>query len=826
MRNEKRWIAFLSILTASCISMVFISSSSFATPTINSLLFNPSDSIWMGEHLVINVNCTDSGNSTITDVMAEIVGQNGYIIPNKTLGHKGGGLYEVVIEALYFIEPNVFDVDVYCDNNASEQTTQGSRFTVFNFSTDFLSGTPISAFTGEQIELNLNATKNDAAVLYDVGFEVYVDGEEAEAIIDPPYDPEKGWIVYIDAPSVAGTYYLEILGSHDRANYTMGTELVVAEGVQFMITYIDKSLVKPGDEVTVHIKAIEGSDVIPLSLGTLGVRVESSGATIKSITPVDDYFRVKIEAPNLSPGSYSLVAWITLGDYTYDDTEPIHYAVTISGDFKNTNGDSIPAEIRFFRGGSDVLTVKAGDDGKYSGEIRPGTYDIKFVFPKSVLELKDVYISEFEDPLNYYYSTAVDVVTGLKMAGLHVFETTLGFSNVKMEMEYDEMNVLDEAGMKVYRCSNWNAGKSACITSWKEMTASLDSVKNSVTVEGDSLSAYAIGTLKEIILDLKFDKDGYYLDDIVKVTGTTEDIDQLNIGNVTLRLRVIGANIDMTTRSDSRGSFSFEFVGPSDERTYEVVIDSEKPPFLDSRTSVDMVVSKSRAVSILFPDTFQIRRGEEKTYDITFSNIGQTDLNDLKVELEGVPEMYYSFEGSVNRLEAGESKKISVTFLIPVNADKETTSGTLRIYNNEFSKEKIFGFTILEMGQEATTTTVPSGSQPTGLFGRLVGNIVMPQVTDGVLYVVIVIFAAGSFVLALSLRRRRIANRSGGSVRDEVRHNLFDLRGELKSELKGVGSARVAPQSESKGPTEGPPALSWGKLKEKWLNGSDFDIGG
>ena len=822
-KRRAKAMAVLSLMTSFFLSMVYISSSSSASPAINSVSFDPSYSIWMGEHLIIKVNCTDSGGSTISRVMAEVVGQNGYIIPNKTLDHKGGGMYDVVIEALYFIEPNVFDVDVYCDNNASEQAIHSSQFTVLNFSADFLSATPIYAFTGEQIELNLNTTKNGVAVLHDVDFDVYVDGEEAEAVIEPPYDPEKGWIVYIDAPSVAETYDIGVLATHGRANDTIATELTVEEGVQFTITYIDKNLVGPGDEVTIHIKALEGSEIIPLSAETLGVKVESNGATIKSITPVDDYFRVKIEAPNVSPGSYSLLAWVTLGDYTYEDTEPIHYAVAISGDFKNTDGSGITAELKFFQGGSEILTLNAGKDGKYSGELRPGTYDIKVVFPKSVIEFDDVYISEFDDPLNYYYSTDYDVVTGVKMAGLHVFETTLGFSNVKMEMEYDEMNVFDEAGMKVYRCSNWNAGKSACVTSWKEVTASLDSVKNTVTVEGDTLSAYAIGTLKEIVLDMEFDKDGYYLEDAVKVTGTTEDADQLNIGNVTLRLRVIGTDIDMTTRSDSKGSFSFEFIGPSDERTYEVVIDAEKPPFLDSRTSVDMVVSKSMALSIGFSDTIQIRRGGQETYDIEFSNIGQTDLQGLNVELEGVPEIYYDLEGSVSKLGAGESKKISVTFMIPVNAEKGTTSGTLRIYNDEFSKERIFGFTILESAQTAaTTTTMPSGSQPTGWFGRFVGNVVMPQVTNGFLYIVIVIFAGGSFFLAFSLRRRRIAKRGGRSVNDEVRHNLFNL----KSELGSMGTLQAPSQSELKDPTRHTPSLSWDKLKKKWLNGSDSDAGG
>jgi hypothetical protein len=793
-----------------------------ASPSISGITFSPDSSIWEEESLTIEVNCTDSGNSTITKVMAEIVGQDGYIIPNKTLDHKDGGLYEVLIEELYFQETNVFDVDIYCTNNVSEQTIQSSGFTVYNFTMTMLSDTPMSAYIGDKIEFNINVTKNSAAVLYDVDFDVKVNGQEVEAIIEPPYHPEKGWIVYIDAPTSEGTYDLEIFATHIRANDTIMTELTVKEGVQFYIMDIDTVLVEPGDEMSISIRALEGGEIIPLNTEILGVNIDSVGTSILGITPVSDYFTVRIEAPSRSPGSYTLRTWITLGNYSYEDDETVHYAVPISGEFVDRNGDPMSAEMQFFKGNSETLKLSTSGDGEYSGKIQPGTYDVRFVFIKSTLELEDVYVTEFEDPLNYYYSTSADVVTGLKLAGLHVYETVLEFTHVSMEMGYDEANVLDENDIHVYRCINWNSGKNECYGTWKDVTASVDTVKNVVEIESDGLSAYAIGTLKSIVADFEFDKEEYYLNDVVKLVGTTRDSDRNKIENVSLRLRLKGTGIDMSKRSDDSGAFEFEFVAPGETGTYELTLDAEKPPYISSVSSVDFEITRSVTFSIIFPDTIKIKQGESKTYEVELRNIGQTDLSGLEISLTGLPEDYYTMSGTADELKASETKKLALTLSVPEGANRDTYSVTLKVANSDLTREKVFGFTVLSKSETGEEPTSSSSEQPTGLFGKILGNMALPETGTLLLYVITIFFAVGSFTLAFMLRKRKTMGSGRVGVRDEVKNNLFDVkkRGKLGQSVKSYNDNQTADEHNQKDFM-----MTWSQLKEKWLNGGDLDVG-
>lgn len=828
------YIAVSELLAAFCLLIflaTIIPSEVSAYPAVNSVNFSPSSSLWIGEDIIIRVNCTDDANHTITGVMAETVGQNGYIIPNKTLKAGVGGLYEVLIESLYMYEPNIFDVDIYCTNNMSEQNIEHSGFTVYSFKAAFLSETSISAYTESRVEFNLNATKNGAAVLHDVSFDVKIDDDGVESIIEPPYDPKKGWIVYIDSPSVPREYDVEILVSHDRTNDTLETTLKVEEGMKFYITKISDSLLESHEKIDVDIRALSGGKVVTLNEENLDIKIGSSNAVIESITPVSDYFRVKIEAPGHIPGGYELVATLKIGDYSYTDTKTVHYSVPISGEIVNYNGDSLSAEIKFLQYDSEILTLNTNSDGKYSGKIRPGQYDVRFTFSESVLELEDVHINEFEDPINYNLFTSADVVTGLKVAGLYVYETTLGFSKVNIEMGYDETDILNEGEIKVYRCGSWNSGKRTCYSEWEEVSASVDTVKNVVEVESVGLSAYAIGNIKDIIVDFGFDKEQYYLKDFIRFSGETRDNDDDKIGNVSLRLRVQGTGLDMRTWSDANGAFSFEFVGPSKEGTYEFLLDAEKYPYIYCNISGDMEVVKSATFSVIFPETIQIKQSEEKSYDIELRNIGQTDLYDINFSLTGVPDGYYTLPPVLKRLGIGETKTYAISFSVPENASRETYSGGLKISSKDLVKEKIFGFSVIGKNETPETLDRVDATQPTGLFGKILGRLALPKITaTDSTYLAILLFAAGSFTAALLFRKRRVEKSRRIGIREEVRQNLFNIKSHINlwgdKDLTPKRAQKIDNLHDSSDQTapKSNPSFTWGQLKEKWLNGDSRSI--
>jgi hypothetical protein len=117
-----------------------------------------------------------------------------------------------------------------------------------------------------------------------------------------------------------------------------------------------------------------------------------------------------------------------------------------------------------------------------------------------------------------------------------------------------------------------------------------------------------------------------------------------------------------------------------------------------------------------------------------------------------------------------------------------------------------------------------TGTRPTGLFSKILGRFTMFKVTNEVLYAVIVLFAIGSFTLALTLRKRRISESRSiygigkkPGLKDEVRSNLFDLKS--KSGMFGGSPATTEHGKEDK-PSMDPSNLTWNQLKDKWLNGN------
>jgi len=475
--RDKHIALYLLVMVCLLLLIISISSLVFASPIINSIIFSPSTDLWLGENLTITINCTDNENYTIENVSTQIIGNNGYIIPNKTFQHKGNNIYETIIEALYMNKANSFSINIVCINNESIYTTQYSSFIVYNCSAMITSGDPIFIYKGDQIEIDINVRKNNTPISSDVSFNIKINNETVKPKIDPPYDPLKGWILYFDSPNKSKTYDIEIAASHGRANATIRTNLTVEDPIRFSIRSLSKILVKSGEEINLDVDAYDRGSIIPLNKDNLEITIGSGIATIKTITPVSDYFKVKIEVPDLSAGQYTLTAALKYENYTYPDNEAINYAVPISGKFVDENGRSTSTEIRFLSDGAEKLRLNTKTDGSYESSIQVGTYDIIFIFPESKLELKDVYVSNFEDPLNYYFSTSDDLTPGLKSAGFFVYETTLLYSKAIIEMKYNERDVYDESAIELYKCSDWNQGKKICYSGWKESGAIIDDVK-------------------------------------------------------------------------------------------------------------------------------------------------------------------------------------------------------------------------------------------------------------------------------------------------------------------------------------------------------------
>jgi hypothetical protein len=755
------------LLFAFLLGILIFSNIGLSSPVINEIKFNPSSEIWVEESLEMSVNCSG------IYVSAAFIGNSGYTIyvENFTLQN---GLYKARIDSLYWRNrQETFDVIVNCsDGNETSQSIASLKVSKFNVE---ISGIyPSTIYLGDMIEIGVLVKKDNQPInSSDVKFNITLDNNPQQPEIRPPYDPNGGWIIFFNSSEIRnliGTHNLKINVAYDRVNSTVTASFIINEPVQFSILSLSKSWIKPNDTITITLQALDKGSIIPLTKENLAIWFDSTPADIVSISPSGNLFSVTILSPNLPSGSYTLKAFLSYKNYNYTSSSTVSYIVAINGKFVDENDKAIPTRLSFFSNGIEKLRLYTDAAGSYSGSLPPGTYDIEIVFPQSTLRLYDVEIKSFEDPIRYYYFGSLDL-EGINVAGLFVYEVALPYYKASIEMKYDEKNVANENLIKVYKCEDWNSGKKECYGRWNEAIAIVDKIRNVVYVNTTSLSAYAIGTLKKLSIDFNLNKETFYLKDLVRLRGMVLDEYRNPVSNVSISMKIKNTNISAKTFSDNNGLFTLEFLSPEKEGNYSLILTAEKHPFLSFNSSFELKVVKSKEVSIVFPDTIRLKQGENLTQELSIVNIGQTELYNLNISLTGIPSEYYSLTQEIGKLEVGEERKIVIFFAVPKNASTGTSSASLKVFNNEISKEKIFGFTILEKNQ-----TVETKPPSTGLFGK----IALPQISLEPIH--LLIFALASFSSAFLLKRRKIKNQ----VRNEIKNFLFELKEHLKTKEKAL----------------------------------------
>lgn len=774
----------LHIFALLAFAILLLSRPVLASPQINSMTFYPSQNIWLNnkESMTINVSCTDDTSRTL-NVYADIVGKNPQIIIDNQTFTNDSGLYTTTLD--YFIfdgKPNNFSVNVSCVNDFGESNNSIDYFTVSNFTTDISAiVNPITKSTiylgdSDPIEVDVSVKKNNKPIgpsdPENVKFAIILDGSPVSSKIPTyPYQSDN-WLIYLDPGNVSGQHTLQITTFYDRVSDTKSASFTVYDPIQFSITGISKTQVTSNATVNLQIQAFDRGKIIPLT-NNLTILVDYLPATITSITPIGNYFNIAVLMPSLSSGVHTLIASLASSCKTCSDSTTIYYIVPVSGTITDENGKGVSVQLRFLANGVEKLKLSTDSNGAYSGNIPPDTYDIQAIFPQSILYLNSVVVSSFGDPIKYYYLTSVDV-PGLNLAGLYVYEVALPYSRVSLEMKYDERNVLNENLIEVYRCEDWNTGRKTCYGSWEEVGASVDTIRNTVYVNTTGLSAYAIGTLMRLSPEFNLNKDKFYLKDLVSIRGVVFDENRNTVANASVRMYVKGTNIAKTVFSDASGVFSMEFLSPEIEGNYTLVLSAEKNPYLIFNSSQNLEVVESKDISIVFPDTVQIKQDENFTQEFTLVNIGQRELYNLNISLTGIPSEYYTLISSIEKLDVNEERKFSIYFSIPPNASAGTSSATLKVFNDGVSKEKIFGLTVMEKNQTAITTTPTTG---------LLGKIILPKIDQNLIY--ILLFAAISFSLAFVLKRMKIRSQS-----DSFKNSLWGIKDYIEKNKSEPSSAK------------------------------------
>ncbi|MEM5879636.1 MAG: carboxypeptidase-like regulatory domain-containing protein, partial [Candidatus Aenigmatarchaeota archaeon] len=688
------------ILFTFLFGILILFSSALALPEINNIKLKPSSEIWVNEGLEIEVNCSDSSK-----VNATLIGKSGYIIYVDSFS-SSNGLYKATINPIYWRNrADEFDATIICLDDSNNSDQKEVKFTVSKFFVEIAKVSPSTIYLGDLIEVGVLVKRDSTPINSpDVSFSITLDNQTIQPRINPPYDPSEGWIIFLNSseiPNAIGTHSLNIFVAYDRVNSTKTLTFSVNEPIQFSITSLDKTWVKSNDTVKLTIQAFDKGTTIPLTAENLEIKIGSTQVKTFAITPTNNYYVVAIVAPELDSGSYTLSALLHYKNYTYLSEKSISYIVPISGRIVDENEKAVSTKISFYSDGVERLRLYTDSAGAYSGNLPPGTYDVEFVFPQSTLRLYDVEVNRFEDPARYYYFASADV-PGLNVVALFVYEVDLNYYKASIEMKYSESNVLNENLLKVYKCENWNSGRKECYGKWEEIPSRIDTIRNVIYVNTTSLSAYAIGSLRKLSINFNLNKEIFYLKDLVRLRGMVVDEQKTPVENASVSIQIKNTSIKQKVFSDSNGLFTIEFLSPEQEGNYSLILTAEKHPYISFNSTLTLQVLKSKEISIVFPDTVRINQGENFSQEFSVVNIGQAELYNLKISLEGIPSEHYILQDEIERLDVNEEKKLKIEFSIPANASAGTLSCKIKVFNEEVSKEKIFGFTIIEKNQTLT----------------------------------------------------------------------------------------------------------------------------
>jgi len=372
----------------------------------------------------------------------------------------------------------------------------------------------------------------------------------------------------------------------------------------------------------------------------------------------------------------------------------------------------------------------------------------------------------------------------LGVGEIYVFEVALSYSKAYLKLNYDSSKILNEDEITVYKCENWNFGRKICSGDWSTVSAEIDNIRDVVSINTSSLSAYLLGYKKEMNLNFDTEKDEYYLSDIIKVSGIVEDEDRKPVSDVQITASIPETEVSSSGKTDSSGLFAFELIGPDQEGTYDIFVLAKKSPFSSINSSKSITVLRSSKISLLIPESVKINQGDSYSMWVPLVNTGQTDFSSLTLSLSGIPEEYYTLP-EINELKAGGEIRVSIDFSIPENADKTSYTGKLGVaYDGNYLEEQ-FILTILS-AEENATTTQPSGGFKFPSLSLPTAKIVLPSMSNETM--ILAISSILIFSSAILLKKRRIVTEF---ERKNVKNLLLGIKKEVErfSTREGVNKS-------------------------------------
>lgn len=780
--------------------MVFLFSATagYAFPIINNISLQEPN-LWLGETETIFLNCTDDNSTALAPPYADITTTTA-IFPNNLFTVDSNGNYYLAIpttQTSNFYKTGVFNATVFCKNALNESANRSIFFTVSNLSMNVNKITsPI--YIGDIEEANVFVKKDSGVVRSDIAFGVSLNGANVALLAQPYYDFAAGWILrFSTAGQTAGIKTLSISANYGRITISSASELQIFNSIESSFLSVDKTWVSANDAITVQLKAIERGNPVEIKKEYLAIQMDSTSASITEITPATGgVYNVKFNAPSMPAGAHTLKIAFNYNNFSNSYSKSILYTIPVSGNIFLATEKSTQVQLKFISGNANVVTVKVDGNGAYSTLLPPAKYTIQITDGTPMLEIFDANIdtniNEFDFGIKYQPIVS-GTVSGIQGAGIYYYGAAFDYSDAHLKLPYDQSKINDESLLSAYICENWNSGKKACMTDWKTINSKIDTVRKVANIDSAELNAaYIIGSPDGASVEASAEKDIYALNEKIKITGIALNGAKNTLPEASITISLSGLPIIASGKSNAQGIFSLELDSPGAEGTYTATVIVSKTPYISSQKQVAFTVVKTSDLAIMGPDTIRMKPGDTTDVQFRLINVGEADLNDMKLSIKGLPTNYYRIMPSdtVEQVKADAEKSVSVHFEIPDDAAKATFGASIEASKGDFVRLQNFALTVLPSANDSssviiTQTEAPLGEESTNSTTSAF-SLGMPTAFSTFFaaqsdLVYVAAFAAISFSTALALRKRRLASKkySVNGKRSVHRNMIFEIKNKI-----------------------------------------------
>ncbi len=349
----------------------------------------------------------------------------------------------------------------------------------------------------------------------------------------------------------------------------------------------------------------------------------------------------------------------------------------------------------------DGQTINTDNNGNYSFVYFPGIKNFTIISDWLTINFFNANVFDFENSIKIYFIS----ISEFKSLNAFKIENILEFEKAIVSISYDESKIEDENKIFLLKCSNYNQYLQKCNSKWEKIPFYQNKILNIISFEAKSFSAFALAYPKKLYLDFSFSKNFYWLNEEIIINGYVKDV-ELNSGTKAFLEIYLNDKLIKKIESNENGLFNVILDGLNKEGKYKIKTVAKKEFFDDFELEKEIEIKAKIDLKIdVYPTTLRIGNN---TIKIILENVGQKDLENLKIEINGLNIQLEKNEISLLKV----NEKVEINGF--VNIDKTFSSSLLSVY--VFSKNEKIGEKSLIITKEEEKIVEIKEERKTGLF--------------------------------------------------------------------------------------------------------------